>query len=59
MGQREIRIVTVMDRWLAPDHRYFKVLGDDDSIYIIRHDPYLHVWELIFYRQKDLPATGH
>jgi len=36
-------------RWLAPDHRYFKVLGDDNAIYIIRHDQEKWQWELTFF----------
>jgi hypothetical protein len=27
----------VLDRWLGPDHRYFKV-RTADGIYILRHD---------------------
>ena len=27
----------IVDRWLAPDYRYFKVQGDDGSTYILRH----------------------
>ncbi len=25
MGTRKIEIIKILDRWLAPDHRYFKV----------------------------------
>jgi hypothetical protein len=55
MGRREIQVLEILDRWLAPEHRYFKVLGDDDGIYIIRHDPFAHGWELTFFRQKGSP----
>ena len=50
IGQRSIAVVAVADRWLAPDHRYFKVLGSDDAIYIIRHDPMLGTWQLVSYK---------
>ena len=33
-----IEVTAVLDRWLAPDHRYFKLRGDDDAIYIVRYD---------------------
>ncbi len=36
----------ILDQWLAPDHRYFKILGDDNSLYIIRHDVESYEWEL-------------
>lgn len=51
LGQRLVVVETVLDRWLAPDHRYFKVRGDDGGIYIIRHDPHGGLWELIFFDQ--------
>ncbi|MEJ2638618.1 MAG: hypothetical protein P8010_03495 [Desulfosarcinaceae bacterium] len=51
LGQRLVVVETVLDRWLAPDHRYFKVRGDDGGIYIIRHDPRGGLWELIFFDQ--------
>ena len=49
IAARCVEIVQVLDCWLAPDHRYFKVLGDDGDIYILRHDPYGHTWELRFF----------
>lgn len=38
LGERKIEVVQVLDRWLAPDHRYFKLQGDDGDVYIIRYD---------------------
>lgn len=32
--------------------RYFKVVGDDHSVYIVRHDSETYEWELIFYRRE-------
>jgi hypothetical protein len=51
LGERKIEVIRVIDRWLAPDHRYFKILGDDRALYIIRHDIQKWIWELIFYNQ--------
>ncbi len=47
LKDRRIEVVKVVDRWLAPDHRYFKIRGDDDAIYILRHDIATEQWELI------------
>jgi hypothetical protein len=47
---RKVVVAKVLDRWLDPDHRYFKILGDDEDIYIIRHNMDSWVWELIFYQ---------
>jgi hypothetical protein len=49
LGERKIEVVAMLDRWLGPDHRYFKVRGDDDGLYILRHDSESGTWELILY----------
>ena len=41
----------VLDRWLAPDHRYFKLRGDDGDVYIIRHDVHAGLWELTMFER--------
>jgi len=54
LGSRAIEVTEVLDRWLAPDHRYFKVLGDDDATYILRHaEP--GDWELVLYQRGASP----
>ena len=55
LSDRTIRVLRVCDRWLAPDHRYFKVVCDDDCVYIIRHDPSNDFWCLTFF-QRPGPA---
>lgn len=49
LDERKIEITEIFDRWLAPDHRYFKVQGDDGCLYIIRHDVDLDSWELTMF----------
>jgi hypothetical protein len=49
LGSRQIEIVDVIDRWLGPDHRYFKVRGDDHGVYILRHDVASHCWEMTMF----------
>jgi hypothetical protein len=51
LGQRRITVLDVLDRWLAPDHRYFKVTGDDGGIYILRHDTADDRWELTLFQR--------
>ena len=48
---RKIEVQKILDRWLDPEHRYFKLLGDDEGIYIIRHDMNTQAWELTFYQE--------
>jgi hypothetical protein len=51
MGERLVGVTDVSDRWLAPDHRYFKVRGDDGDIYILRHDEPADRWELWMFQR--------
>ncbi|MFB3852813.1 MAG: hypothetical protein ACE148_03195 [Vicinamibacterales bacterium] len=46
LERREVSVAEVLDAWLAPDHRYFKVRDDDGDIYILRHDGVADRWEL-------------
>ena len=50
---RTVDVRKVLDRWLSPDHRYFKVLGDDNAVYIIRYDETEHRWQLHYFDQQD------
>ena len=47
---RTIEIQAILDQWLAPDHRYFKVQGDDHAVYILRHDTIAWKWEMTYYQ---------
>lgn len=51
LGSRSIEIVEVLDQWLAPDHRYFKVKGADGARYILRHDTDSGNWALVAYQR--------
>lgn len=50
-GERNIEVTEVQDRWHGPDHRYFKILGDDGATYILRRDDEADVWELTSYQR--------
>lgn len=52
LASRKIQVTQILDRWLAPDHRYFKCLGDDGAVYIIRHDQNTWTWELTFFQER-------
>ena len=45
-GERQVEVDEVVDRWLTPDHRYFKVRGDDGDVYVLRHDAVSGRWEM-------------
>jgi hypothetical protein len=51
LGARPVEVIEVIDRWLAPDHRYFKLRGDDGDIYILRHDVPTGRWEITMFQR--------
>jgi len=53
MGDRKIEVQEILDRWLSPDHRYFKIAGDDDATYILRYDTESWQWDLTFFKQEE------
>jgi hypothetical protein len=51
LGERRVGVLQVLDQWLAPDHRYFKLRGDDGDVYLVRHDVAAHTWELTMFER--------
>ena len=49
LGERRVEIAELIDRWLAPDHRYFKVRDAAGAAYILRHDVHADRWELTMF----------
>lgn len=54
LGDQSVDVVEVLDRWLSPEHRYFKCRGGDHATYILRHDVGEDRWELTLYKDKRL-----
>ena len=52
LGERGIEVVAVVDRWLAPDHRYFKLEDAEGHRYILREETENHLWELTSFTAK-------
>lgn len=57
LGERPVAVVEMIDRWLAPDHRYFKFLGDDGDIYILRQDVPSGDWEMTLFERGEPPVA--
>jgi len=49
MGTREVAVVDVVDRWLGPKYRYFKLRGSDGGVYILRNNTAKVSWELTLF----------
>ena len=52
LGDRRIAVVEVLDAWLAPEYRYFKLKGADGDTYLVRHDERTGIWELTMFRAE-------
>ena len=52
LESRCVEVREILDRWLSPDHRYFKILASDGDVYILRHDPGEQFWELTFFEAR-------
>ena len=46
LGARRMDVIEIVDRWMAPDHRYFKVATGDGRLMVLRHDTASGDWEL-------------
>jgi hypothetical protein len=42
----------VVDAWLAPDYRYFKLKDADGNTYLVRHDERSDTWDLPMFRAE-------
>jgi hypothetical protein len=51
LGKRSVEVAEVLDQWLAPEHRYFKIRGVDGGLYILRHDTTSGRWGLTVYQR--------
>ncbi len=49
LGRQVVEVVEILDRWTAPEHRYFRCLGSDGDTYILRNDEEKDRWELTMY----------
>ena len=52
LGDHRISVAEVLDAWLAPDYRYFKLKGADGGTYLVRHDESSNTWELTMFRAE-------
>jgi hypothetical protein len=43
-GDLAVEVIEILDRWLDPEHRYFKIRGHDGGIYLLRHDEKAEAW---------------
>jgi hypothetical protein len=54
LGDRRIVVAEVVDAWLAPDYRYFKLRDTDGNTYRVRRDEPSDTWELTMFRAEQI-----
>jgi hypothetical protein len=62
LNGRVVEIVDTIDQWPGRNYYYFKVMGDDGNLYILRLDETRHDWELTMFQSppaQALSATRH
>jgi hypothetical protein len=53
LGGRTIKVLQIIDRWIASTHSYFKVEAEDAGIYILRFTPDERHWELTLFQARE------
>jgi hypothetical protein len=47
IDKRGIEILSIENRWLTPEGRYFKVIGDDGRLYVLGYNGANDKWSLL------------
>lgn len=58
LGERRFEVLGIVDRWLAPEHRYFKVKASDGRVLVLRQDTASGDWELAGLVGAERPPAG-
>jgi len=59
LGERRFEVVEILDRWVDPRHRTFKVAVADQRKFLLRHDTGSGEWELAgLVGEKAAPPPG-
>ena len=53
LAEAKIEMAEIVDRWLAPDHRYFKVRDGDGDLCILRNDVASERWKPTCFRGRE------
>ena len=47
IGKRKVKILSIEKRWLTPECKCFKVLGDDGCLYVLEYNSDNDTWSLL------------
>ncbi|MBW2039065.1 MAG: hypothetical protein JRI46_05625 [Deltaproteobacteria bacterium] len=51
LGKKKLQVKKTIDQWYGPDHTYFKILAEDENIYILKYSEINDHWELVFFKE--------
>jgi len=57
-GDDHVEIHEILESWYDPDHLCFRVLGNDDRVYTLRHHERDDVWMVRVSARSKRPRTG-
>jgi hypothetical protein len=55
LGEKQLEVKELLDRWYGEDHDYFKLLADDGNTYLFKYHRFRDHWELVLYSAPNLP----
>ncbi|TAL35502.1 MAG: hypothetical protein EPN93_10200 [Spirochaetes bacterium] len=58
MGDHELAVREILDRWYDPGGEYFKLRCDDGGIYLVFHDSSNDRWSLTHYLKNTEKEDG-
>lgn len=47
LRSRRVSVKDILDRWYGADHDFFKVLGDDGKVYLLKWQRFTDEWFLV------------
>lgn len=47
IGEKQLEMIDVEDRWYSPGYSYFKIFADDSKRYILRQNLENSQWEIV------------
>lgn len=51
LNKRRVGVKKIIDQWYGPKHTYFKILAEDENIYILKYSEINDHWELVFFKE--------
>jgi hypothetical protein len=47
IGDRDILVGEIIEQWYGPDDSFYRVVGDDGNLYLLRHGASTGTWSIV------------